>query len=104
FMKANPQAALRDERRNPAHSRKPLTVIAAMVAGMMVLSGCAVQRIHETGKEIDKQVKSAEDYLEELQNKSDLVSSRSALRKMDRLWVDTTPMPLTNQSLGAPVT
>jgi len=88
----------------PVQRRKPLTVIAAVLAGAMALSGCAIQRIDNAQKESEGHAKTAENYLQDLQNRADLVNSRSPLRKMDHLWVDTTPMPLTNKSLGAPVT
>lgn len=85
-------------------ARVSLKLVSAAVAGAMALTGCAVHRVNTTSNEVDAHMDDAQKYLERVRNTPDLVNSRAPLRKMDKIWVDTTPMPLSNRSLGAPVT
>lgn len=78
----------------------------ALAAGgaAMVLSGCAIQRINDDMQETDRTESQVHQHIRTLTNAQDYTRARPALQRMDSLWVDTTPLPMNNRSLGAPQT
>ncbi|CUJ50894.1 Bundle-forming pilus B [Achromobacter sp. 2789STDY5608633] len=84
--------------------RLPVKLLVGAVAGAVLLSGCSIQRINHAVEKASDQGKTAESYMEDMRNRKQLIDTRSSLRKMDRIWVDTTAQPMSNRSLGAPPT
>lgn len=84
---------------------RSLKLVALMAtAGVMTLSGCAIQRIDQNKQSAEGMGDQASEYINDMRNRRPLPESRPSLQKMDSLWVDTTPQQMNNRSLGAPVT
>jgi len=65
------------------------------------LSGCAIQRIHHDLHQVDHDNSEAVGYVHQMTHARSLVDGRSVLRQMNSIWVDTTPVALNPQSVGA---
>lgn len=78
--------------------------VGLTLASVLLLQGCAFQRIHESGKRTDERLNEAAGYMEQMRSSSDMYSRRAPMRQMTNLWVDTTPVPMNNKSLGAKTT
>jgi len=77
---------------------------AIMASCLFALAGCSISRINHATHEVEGDHAQAQGYLEQLQTRKPLLDSRTSLREMDALWVDTTALPLSAKSLGAPPT
>lgn len=76
----------------------------SIALGSVLVSGCAIQNMVEADKEVRGNLSEAETHLQEIQTRPELMKSRRPLSKMNGIWVDTTPVPISKESMGAPVT
>lgn len=96
FMTTSSKAANR-----PQSPRSALKVLAGGIAAAVTLSGCAIQRIDNAHDHSGKLVEDAARHVRQMNEQKDLYSSRGSMRQMPGIWVDTTPLPMNNKSLGA---
>jgi len=91
-----------DSSRN--RSRSGVVWMTALVAIAALLQGCAYQRIKDSTSEGAANGEKALNHIRQLVDKKDLLDSRPALVRTEKLWMDSTPVALNERTAGAPTT
>lgn len=89
------------------HSKKTQRTVRFTLTALgsaLFLSGCALQSINKSFDRVDENEKEARTVLSTIQNQRTLNDSRSVLKQMNELWVDTKPTEISTKSLGAKAT
>ena len=71
---------------------------------MVGLQGCAFQRIKDDTAEGKKNIGTADEKIRQMVDRKDLLDTRPILKRTDKLWMDSTPVAINENTAGAPTT
>lgn len=75
-------------------------LLAAGIVAVLALQGCALKRINDNLQDGEGVFNNAMQQLGDRRAERDLNSSRPSMQRMDKLWVDKTPIPLNAKELA----
>jgi len=81
-----------------------IAVALLFTSVLLTIQGCAYQRINDATNAGAENSAQAEKRIRELTEKQDLLNSRPTLQRSDKLWLDSTPVAINEDTAGAPTT
>lgn len=83
-----------------SYTSRTLRVLSLGVAVSLALSGCAYDRIVDSVAKSKRQAEIAGNQARDLRERKDVLESRSTMRQMNGLYVDTTPVKVDSSTVG----